>query len=153
VVPSPATGQPDGVPAADGARDLTTPRGLTLPAGALDERFARGSGPGGQHRNVTASAVELVADLGLLGGPGADRARAVLGGQVRVRADESRSQWRNRTIARARLADLIDRASVPVAARRPTRPSRRARQARLDDKRRAGERKRDRAWRPGDDHR
>lgn len=134
-----------------GDRDLTTRRGLTLPAVALEERFARGSGPGGQHRNVTASAVELVADLNALAGPGARRARAVLGELVRVRADDSRSQWRNRTIARDRLAALIDDASIPATPRRPTRPSRRARQSRLDDKRRAGERKRDRSWRPGDD--
>ena len=48
------------MPPSDG--DLTTTRGLRLPAAALDEMFARGSGPGGQHRNVTASAVELVAE-------------------------------------------------------------------------------------------
>src|SRR5215203_6561069 len=125
---------------ADG--DVATRRGLHLPAAALDERFARGSGPGGQHRNVTASAVEIVADLGELEGPGADRVRAKLGAVVRVRAEASRSQWRNRTIARARLADLIDDAAIVVAPRRPTRPSRGARQARLDAKRRAAERKR-----------
>jgi ribosome-associated protein len=134
---------------ADG--DLTTPRGLTLPAVALDERFARGSGPGGQHRNVTASAVELVADLNALDGPGADRVRSLLGELVRVRADDSRSQWRNRGIARERLAELIDGAAVPVAPRRPTRPSRGARQRRLDQKARTSARKRDRSWRPGDE--
>ena len=134
---------------ADG--DVTTRRGLHLPAVALDERFARGSGPGGQHRNVTASAVEIVADLGALEGPGADRVRAKLGAVVRVRAEESRSQWRNRTIARTRLADLIDHAAIAVAPRRRTRPSRGARQARLDAKRRAAERKRSRAWRPDGD--
>ncbi len=131
--------------------DLTTTRGLYLPAAALAESFARGSGPGGQHRNVTASAVELVADLNALDGPGAHRARAVLGEEVRVRSDDSRSQWRNRSIARERLAALIDEASVPVAPRRPTRPSRGARQRRLDEKGRASARKRDRSWRPGDD--
>jgi ribosome-associated protein len=137
------------MPPSDG--DLTTGRGLTLPAAAIDERFARGSGPGGQHRNVTASAVELVADLNALDGPGASRARAVLGELVRVKAEGSRSQWRNRGIARERLAELIDRAAVPVTPRRPTRPSRRARQRRLDDKGRTSARKRDRSWRPGDD--
>ena len=131
--------------------DLTTARGLRLPAAALDESFARGSGPGGQHRNVTASAVELVADLRALEGPGADRARAALGDEVRVRADDSRSQWRNRSIARDRMAATIDEASVPVAPRRPTRPSRRAKQRRLDAKSRTAARKRERSWRPGDE--
>lgn len=131
--------------------DLVTRRGLRLPAAALDERFARGSGPGGQHRNVTASAVEVVADLTALDGPGADRVRERMGLVVRVRADESRSQWRNRTIARGRLAATLDDAATVVAPRRPTRPSRAAREARLEAKRRAAERKRSRAWRPESD--
>jgi ribosome-associated protein len=131
--------------------DLVTRRGLRLPAAALDERFARGSGPGGQHRNVTASAVEVVADLTALDGPGADRVRERMGPVVRVRADESRSQWRNRTIARGRLAATLDDAATVVAPRRPTRPSRSAREARLEAKRRAAERKRSRAWRPESD--
>ena len=130
--------------------DLTTRRGLRLPAAALDERFARGSGPGGQHRNVTASAVEIVADLRSLEGPGADRVRARLGDTVRTRAEESRSQWRNRSIARARLADMVDEAAQVPATRRPTRPSRGAKERRLDAKRRTGERKRSRSWRPSD---
>ena len=131
--------------------DLVTRRGLHLPAAALDERFARGSGPGGQHRNVTASAVEVIADLTALGGPGADRVRRRLGAVARARADESRSQWRNRTIARGRLAATLDEAATVVAPRRPTRPSRAARDARLEAKRRAAERKRSRAWRPDND--
>jgi ribosome-associated protein len=131
--------------------DVLTRRGLRLPAAALDERFARGSGPGGQHRNVTASAVEIVADLTALDGPGADRVRRRLGAVVRVRADESRSQWRNRTIARGRLAATLDEAAAVAAPRRPTRPSRAARESRLEAKRRAAERKRSRAWRPDGD--
>lgn len=128
--------------------DLTTRRGLRLPAAALDERFARGSGPGGQHRNVTASAVEIVADLTALEGPGADRVRSRLGAGVRARAEESRSQWRNRTLARERLADMLDEAARVDTPRRPTRPSRGARERRLESKRRTSERKRSRSWRP-----
>ena len=131
---------------ADG--DLSTRRGLRLPASALDERFARGSGPGGQHRNVTATAVEIVADLRALDGPGADRVRSRLGATARARADESRSQWRNRTIARGRLAALLDEAAQAPRVRRPTRPSRGARERRLEAKRRTAQRKRDRSWRP-----
>jgi ribosome-associated protein len=149
VAAGPRSGSLVGVPLSDG--DLTTPRGLSLPAVAIEERFARGSGPGGQHRNVTASAVELVADLNALDGPAADRVRARLGEQVRVKADDSRSQWRNRSIARDRLVDLIDQAAVPLVPRRPTRPSRGAQQRRLDAKGRLSARKRDRAWRPGDE--
>jgi ribosome-associated protein len=134
-----------------GDGDLVTRRGLRLPAAALDERFARGSGPGGQHRNVTASAVEVVADLTALDGPGADRVRRRLGPVARAQAGESRSQWRNRRIARGRLAAELDNAATVVAPRRPTRPSRVAREARLEAKRRAAERKRSRAWRPDDD--
>jgi ribosome-associated protein len=131
--------------------DLVTRRGLRLPAAALDERFARGSGPGGQHRNVTASAVEIVADLTALDGPGAERVRRRLGSVARAQAGESRSQWRNRSIARGRLAAALDEAAAVAARRRPTRPSRAAREARLEAKRRAAERKRSRAWRPDDD--
>jgi ribosome-associated protein len=131
--------------------DLVTRRGLRLPAAALDERFARGSGPGGQHRNVTASAVEVVADLTALEGPGADRVRRRLGPVARAQAGESRSQWRNRGTARGRLAAALDEAAMVAARRRPTRPSRAAREARLEAKRRAAQRKRSRSWRPDDD--
>lgn len=131
--------------------DLTTRRGLALPAAAIEERFARGSGPGGQHKNVTSSAVELIADLSSLRGPGADLVRATHGATLRARAEESRSQWRNRTIARARLADAIDEAAFVPADRRPTRPSRGARQRRLDAKHRASQVKRSRSWRPGEE--
>jgi ribosome-associated protein len=117
----------------------------------MEERFARGSGPGGQHRNVTASAVEVVADLRWLQGPGAERVRSTLGDTYRAHAEEARSQWRNRTVARQRLAEAIDAAAYVPAPRRPTRPSRGARQRRLDAKRQAGDRKRSRSWRPGDD--
>lgn len=128
--------------------DLSTGRGLRLPAAAIVERFARGTGPGGQHRNVTASAVEIVADLTALEGPGADRVRARLGPEARARAGGSRSQWRNRAIARARLATAIDAAAAVTPRRRPTRPSPAAQARRLEAKRRASDKKRSRAWRP-----
>jgi ribosome-associated protein len=124
--------------------DLVTPRGLRLPAAAMSSEFSRSGGPGGQHANVTASRVVLVADLTQLRGPGSIRAREVLGDAVRVSAEDSRSQWRNRALARERLAARLDDAARPVRVRRPTRATRGSVERRLGDKRRQSERKRDR---------
>ena len=71
-------------------------------------------------------------------------------GWLRVVASDSRSQRQNRERAEARLADLVRRALVVPRARRPTKPSRAARQARLDEKRKQSGKKAQRRWR-GDD--
>ena len=88
----------------------------------------RGSGPGGQHRNVTESAVRL---------------RHRPSGIV-VTVAGHRSQHRNRREALAILRRrLAARRRIPVP-RRPTRPARRAVEGRLAKKHHAGERKRGR---------
>ena len=82
------------------------------------ETFRTG-GPGGQHRNVTDSAVRL------LHRPSG----------VRVTATESRSQARNRETAFRRLADRLQRLNQVKRSRIPTRPSARAKERRLAVKR------------------
>jgi ribosome-associated protein len=71
-----------------------------------------------------------------------------LGSEVRVVADDERSQARNRELAterfRARVADALH----IEKSRRPTRPSRRATERRLQEKRRVSERKRSRRAAP-----
>jgi ribosome-associated protein len=128
--------------------ELRTPHGLVLPASCITWRATPSGGPGGQHANTSDTRVELTADLAGLRGPGSVRARNMLGDTVTVVAADTRSQWRNRAIARQRLAERLDIAGRPVRPRRATRPSRGAVQARLDDKRRRSARKSDRAWRP-----
>lgn len=135
--------------AADPEDDLTTKGGLVLPARALEWRFSRGSGPGGQHRNTAETAVELVADLTALEGAGAERVVERLGESVTASASASRSQWRNRSVARQRLAEMLDEAARPPKPRRPTRPSRAARRRRLEEKRQLSEKKERRRWRGG----
>jgi ribosome-associated protein len=71
-------------------------------------------------------------------------------GSVRVVASDSRSQRQNRERAEARLGDLIRRALAVPRARKRTRVPRGAVEARLESKRRLGERKRQRRWK-GDD--
>ncbi|MBP2435915.1 alternative ribosome rescue aminoacyl-tRNA hydrolase ArfB [Microbacterium amylolyticum] len=141
------------VPAGPGA-----PRGLRVPASELIEQFSRSSGPGGQGVNTADSRVQLSLDLGTtVAVSDAQRARVLerlaerLSGTVlTITASEHRSQRRNRTAARERLATLLREALMPEALRRATRPTRGSRRRRLEDKRRRSETKRDRR-RPGHD--
>ena len=64
------------------------------------------------------------------------------GGTVTVTVDESRSQWRNRALARKRLARLLREALRTPRPRRATRPSAASRRRRRDAKRRRSETKR-----------
>ena len=129
-----------------------TPGGLRIDPGALTWRFSRSSGPGGQHVNTTETQVELRCDLTTAGLPEdiAVRIVARLGPEVRVVASTERSQLRNRAEAWRRVAEQLDEAARPPRRRRATRPSKSAVTRRLDGKRRDGDRKADRRWRPDD---
>lgn len=132
--------------------DLTTGRGLVIPGAALRWWASRSGGPGGQHANTSDTAVTMELDLDSSSLPEsvASKLRAEHGDTVRTSAADSRSQFRNRQIARQRLADLIDEAAQPRRRRRPTRPSRGAQRRRLDAKAQQSEKKRRRSWRPDD---
>jgi ribosome-associated protein len=130
---------------------------VIVPETELSWRFSRSSGPGGQHVNTSDTRVELSVDLATttaLSEP--QRARALnklsgraVNGVITVVAAEYRSQLRNREAAAERMADLIRSAiAPPPPKRRPTKPSRRAQQKRLDAKRHRGNIKRQRR---GDD--
>ncbi len=133
-------------------------RGVVIPPAELTWRFSRSPGPGGQSVNTADSRVELSFDLAAstaLPPVLKDRAMRALagrlsGGVLTVAASEQRSQLRNREAAAARLAALLTQATAPPPAkRRPTRPSRGAKERRLAAKRRRSETKRLR--RPGDE--
>src|SRR3954447_5341296 len=132
---------------------------VVIPDAELRWRFSRSSGPGGQHVNTSDTAAELsfdVAGSAALPKPYKERALQrlagrLVGGVITIRAEEHRSQLRNREAAKARLSALLAEATAPPPkARRPTKPSRRARQRRLDDKRRRGQTKRGRSGRYDD---
>ena len=123
------------------------PRGLVVPAGELIERFSHASGPGGQGVNTADSRVQLSLDLATtvaLNEKQRERALSVLGDRLSgtvltIAAAEHRSQRRNRTAARERLAHVLRAALTPPTPRRATKPTRGSKLRRLADKKRLGE--------------
>ena len=120
-----------------------TPR-LVVPEAELSWRFSRSSGPGGQSVNTTDSRAELSFDVERSPAlPEPLRARALerlasrlVDGVLTVAASEQRSQLQNREAAEQRLLLLLrDAVAPPAAPRRPTRPSRGAKERRLQVKR------------------
>ncbi|HEV7661358.1 MAG TPA: alternative ribosome rescue aminoacyl-tRNA hydrolase ArfB [Allosphingosinicella sp.] len=117
-----------------------------LPEDALEERFLAASGPGGQNVNKVATACQLRCDVFRLGlAPDVYTQLKTLAGsrmnsagEIVITARKYRTQESNREDARARLADLIARAHVRQARRRPTRPSRAAKAKRVDTKKQRG---------------
>ena len=113
----------------------------------ISVRFSPSGGPGGQHANKANTRVELRFDIA--GSPSlTERQRARLlervGEELRVVADDERSQLRNRNLALDRLRHRLAAGLREPRRRRPTRPSGAARARRLDAKRRQAQRKRDR---------
>jgi ribosome-associated protein len=115
---------------------------LTIHEREIEERFVRGSGPGGQNVNKVATAVELRFDVGASELPADIKARLIALAGSRMTADnvlvidsrEHRTQAQNREAARARLAALVRQAAVPPKKRKPTKPGRAARERRLTTK-------------------
>lgn len=92
------------------------------PESELSWEFYKASGPGGQHRNKTETGVRLTH----------------LPSGITVTATERRSRERNRSAALERLMVRLAERSRPRKIRKPTKPSRTARQRRLESKLKRG---------------
>lgn len=132
---------------------------LSIPRDELDVRVSRSSGAGGQHVNKTSSRVEIfwnVLGSRALSDEQRSRLREKLesrlttDGSIRVVASDSRSQTRNRELAEERLADLIARSLIVPRKRKATKPTKAAREARLDAKKKHSSKKRERSQRSFD---
>ena len=127
---------------------------VAVPLAEIQLRASRSSGPGGQHANVTASRIEAVFEVeasGVLSDEEKRRVMARAGPRLTASAQDTRSQARNRELALERLRGRLASALAVGRTRRPTRPSRAARQRRLESKRRASALKRSRRRPPAAD--
>lgn len=125
--------------------DLEITRTVTVREADLHETFLAGSGPGGQHANKVATAVQLRVALGALPPRLHARLRELAGnrinrdGEIVLEASRHRSRERNREDARGRLAALVrEAAAPPPPKRRPTRPTKGSVRRRLDGKTKRG---------------
>ncbi len=127
--------------------------GLRIPRGELLFRATRAGGPGGQNVNKVASRVELAWDFAASAAPTPEQkariaeklaARLDAEGRLRVVAAENRSQLRNREAAEARLVELVAAALRVPKKRKLTRPTKASKEKRLEAKRRAAAKKRER---------
>jgi ribosome-associated protein len=119
--------------------------GISIPLEEVEVRATRSSGPGGQHANVTASRVEASFDVSASSALTEEQKRRVMarcGPIVRAVAQDTRSQRRNRDLALERLTGRLGRALAVQRRRKATRPTRAAKERRLQQKRRRGETKR-----------
>jgi ribosome-associated protein len=115
-----------------------------IPPEEIQFRASRSSGPGGQHANVTASRIEAVFEVEESEALSEDQRALLLrklGPRVTAVAQDARSQARNRELALERLAEKLSAGLQRPKPRRPTKPSRAARERRLEQKRRRSERK------------
>jgi ribosome-associated protein len=117
---------------------------ILIPATDLEERFIRSPGPGGQNVNKLATAVQLrfaAARCLALPEPVRERLSCLAGrrlgmdGFITLHAHRHRTRERNREDARQRLVQLILQATEESRPRWPTRPSRAAKEKRMDEKR------------------
>ncbi|MEP6729333.1 MAG: alternative ribosome rescue aminoacyl-tRNA hydrolase ArfB [bacterium] len=126
---------------------------MMIPRSELTFRASRAGGAGGQHVNTSSTRIELLWNVRTTQALDEDARARIEGklasridgeGWIRVVSSARRSQGQNRVAAEERLVELLKGALVVKKRRKPTKPSRSAKEARLEEKKQRGETKRQR---------
>ena len=124
-----------------------------IPRSELVYRASRAGGAGGQHVNTSSTRIELLWNVQSTQALNeserlrvAEKLASRLDGEgwLRVVSSARRSQGQNREAAEERLGALVRGALVIPKRRKPTKPSRSAKEARLSEKKKRGDTKRQR---------
>jgi ribosome-associated protein len=138
---------------------LEVSEAVAIPRTELEYRASRAGGAGGQHVNTSSTRIELLWNVrasSALDEAARHRVATKLAsrldgdGWIRVVSSARRSQGQNREAAEARLAELVRAALVVPKRRKATKPSRGAKEARLSEKKKRGDTKRQRRSDPFD---
>jgi ribosome-associated protein len=120
-------------------------RSVVLPLAEVELQVSRSSGPGGQHAQKSETRVVAVFDVEASNALTEAQKRRVIakaGPVLRAVAQDERSRTRNRELALERLVAALREALHVERKRRPTKPTKAARERRLQQKKRRSETKR-----------
>ncbi len=119
---------------------------VAIPVREIEISAIRAQGAGGQNVNKVSSAIHLRFDIAASSLPESYKERLLhlhdqritKEGVVVIKAQQHRSQEKNKEEALLRLQELIRSVAVPRKKRKPTRPTRSSQKKRLDSKTKRG---------------
>jgi ribosome-associated protein len=136
----------------DRSESIRVTRTVVVPPGEIQLRTSRSSGPGGQHAQKSETRVAAIFDVeasSALSPAQKKRVVAKAGPVLRAIAQDERSQLRNKDLAVERVVEALREALRVPRHRVPTKPSKAAKERRLEGKKRRSETKKLRRA-PGD---